>query len=66
MDDELNHKAYEDVLDCKDPSMPDNEEYMQCYNFWRPLQRFPGDDEIPEDALIDDARLMAGDKEEGK
>jgi len=35
---ELNHKAYTDVLDCKDPSMPDNEVYMECYRAWRPLQ----------------------------
>jgi len=33
MNDLLNHKAYEDVLDCKQPSLPDDEEYMECYNF---------------------------------
>ena len=42
--DKLNHRAYEDVLDCKEPSIPDNKEYMRYYNFWRPLQHFPGDD----------------------
>ncbi len=36
--DELNHRAYNDVLDCKEPSMPDNKEYMRYYRFWRPLQ----------------------------
>lgn len=42
----LNHKAYLDVLDCKEPSMPNNKLYMQYYTFWRPLQIFPGDENV--------------------
>ena len=41
--DDLNHEAYMDVLDCREPQMPENEYYMQCYRNWRPLQKFPGD-----------------------
>jgi hypothetical protein len=41
---EKNHQAYMDVLDCLDPSFLDDEEYMQSYNFWRPLQKYPFDD----------------------
>lgn len=44
----LNHLAYMDVLDCRGPSMPDNEVYMECYNFWRPLQKYPDDDFLNE------------------
>ncbi len=43
--DQLNHQAYDDVACCKEPSIPYDEYYMQCYRFWRPLQKFPGDDE---------------------
>jgi len=39
----LNHQAYMDVLDCKEPSIPENEIYMECYDSWRPLQQFPED-----------------------
>ena len=46
MNDQLNSKAYEDVFECKPPSLPDDKEYMECYNFWRPLQKFPGDDDV--------------------
>lgn len=42
--DDLNHQAYNDVLDCLPPSMPDNENYMKYYDFWRPLQKFPDED----------------------
>jgi len=45
MDDRLNHKAYDDVLGCEQPSLPDNEEYMKHYNFWRPFQTYPGDEQ---------------------
>ena len=31
----LNHQAYEDCVDAKEPSMRDNETYMECYRFWR-------------------------------
>jgi len=37
INDELNSLAYNDVLDCNGPSLPGNEEYMQCYRFWYPL-----------------------------
>lgn len=30
----INHQAYNDVSDCKDPSYPD-EYYMECYYFWK-------------------------------
>jgi hypothetical protein len=43
-EEKLNHQAYMDVLDCKDPSMPYNEVYMKYYRSWRPLQKYPGDD----------------------
>ena len=32
---ELNHQAYNDVLDCNDPSYPENEVYMEYYRFWK-------------------------------
>ena len=41
---DLNHLAYMDVLDCKDPQRPEDKEYMDAYHFWRPLQHFPGDE----------------------
>ncbi|MFW6310847.1 MAG: hypothetical protein ACOC1K_01280 [Nanoarchaeota archaeon] len=44
IDEKLNHQAYMDVLDCKPQRYPDDEEYIKHYNFWRPLQKFPGDD----------------------
>lgn len=31
---ELNHQAYIDVFECKDPSYPNNEDYMNSYSFW--------------------------------
>lgn len=46
MNDEKNRQAYMDVLDCLGPRYPDDEEYMECYRFWRPLQRFPGDGDM--------------------
>ena len=30
----LNHKAYMDVLDCQEPTLPHNPIYMQQYSFW--------------------------------
>ena len=29
--------AYDDVLDAEEPTFPDNEEYMECYRFWRSI-----------------------------
>lgn len=34
---EKNNKAYDDVLDCCGPSMPNDPEYMECYYSWFPL-----------------------------
>ena len=31
---EINHQAYKDVLDYKEPTMEYNDYYMQCYRFW--------------------------------
>lgn len=44
INEDLNHQAYIDVLDCKFPKYPEDENYMWYYNFWRPLQKFPDDD----------------------
>ena len=44
MDEVLNSQAYDDVLDCKTPSLPQNKEYMGHYNFWRQFQPFFSDD----------------------
>lgn len=33
--DELNSQAYNDVCESKSPTLPDDEEYMKCYTFWR-------------------------------
>jgi hypothetical protein len=49
--DRLNHQAYMDVLDCKSPSMLDNEAYMFYYRGWRPLQKFPGEEEYWDNTL---------------
>ena len=38
-----NHMAYMDVLECKPPQHPHDEEYMKNYDFWRPLQKFDDD-----------------------
>lgn len=50
---DYNHQAYMDVLDCKPPRYPDNDEYMKCYNFWRPLQKYPGDDRCDDFDMYD-------------
>ena len=39
-----NHMAYMDVLACKPPQHTYDEEYIKCYDWWRPLQKFPDDD----------------------
>lgn len=35
----LNFKAYNDVIEHKDPSFPDNIYYMTCYHFWKSIQK---------------------------
>ena len=30
-------QAYNDVLDCVGPTIPDDAVYMECYRFWYPL-----------------------------
>ena len=37
--DELNNLAYCDVLEDKKASMPDNEYYMKCYDYWNFLKK---------------------------
>jgi hypothetical protein len=34
----LNHRAYADVLERLEPSMPDNAFYMKYYNSWKAIQ----------------------------
>jgi len=41
---ELNHLAYDDVLDGNSPTT-DNEYYMQCYRFWRSISNHPNFDD---------------------
>lgn len=41
--DEKNSIAYDDCCDFNGPSMPYDDEYMKCYNFWRPIAKFPED-----------------------
>ena len=43
-DDQKNSQAYQDCLDCKEPTMPDDPIYMKKYRGWRNLAQFPGDD----------------------
>ena len=31
----LNHQAYEDCVELKEPQLPDNEVYMKFYREWR-------------------------------
>jgi hypothetical protein len=38
-----NSLAYQDCLDLKDPSMPDDPVYMEKYQAWRSLAPFPDD-----------------------
>jgi hypothetical protein len=39
-----NSLAYRDCAEFKEPSMPDDTEYMKKYQGWRNLAQFPGDD----------------------
>jgi acid phosphatase class B len=32
--DQLNHRAYRDVINGKEPFLPDNAYYMENYYFW--------------------------------
>jgi len=41
--DEKKSMAYNDCSNYEGPSMPYDEEYMQRYNFWRPIAKFPLD-----------------------
>ena len=41
---ELNNMAYMDVLECKPPQRSEKE-YIDAFNSWRHLQKYPGDDE---------------------
>lgn len=41
--DEKNSLAYQDCLDCQEPSMPDDKEYMESYVYWRAIAKFPED-----------------------
>lgn len=41
--DEKNSLAYQDCCNCEEPSLPGDDEYMQCYRFWRQIARFPED-----------------------
>ena len=43
--DQKNSMAYDDIVEMNNPSMPEDEEYMSCYYFWRGLAKWPGDDE---------------------
>ena len=42
--DRLNHMAYDDCCEFREPQLPSNETYMECYRFWRQLTRFPEDE----------------------
>lgn len=42
--DQKNHRAYDDVLNGSDPSMPDDPDYMTSYSFWYPLGADAADD----------------------
>ena len=35
----LNSKAYDDVLMMKKPSLPENNYYIECYNFWSSIAK---------------------------
>jgi len=41
--DKINFKAYVDVLEHLEPTMPENELYMQKYKDWRTLADWPED-----------------------
>ena len=41
---EMNHQAYNDVCDCLPPRYPDDPIYMECWEWWRPLQKYPYED----------------------
>ena len=34
INEQKNHQAYIDVLECNGPSMPDDDEYMKLYRLW--------------------------------
>ena len=52
-DDQKNSQAYQDCLDCKEPTMPDDPIYMAKYRGWRNLAKFPGDDyEVEQYAIL--------------
>ncbi len=54
---EKNHQAYSDCCDLLPPTMPHDEEYMECYRGWRNLARFPEDVDCYLD-YSDDDRVM--------
>ncbi len=41
--DEKNSLAYDDCSEFKEPSMPWDEEYMNCYRFWRGVANYQED-----------------------
>lgn len=41
--DQKNSLAYDDCCNFEGPSLPYDEEYMDCYKFWRQIARFPED-----------------------
>ena len=41
--DEKNAQAYEDCALHLPPSLPNDEEYMRLYRFWRGIAKFPED-----------------------
>ena len=41
---EKNSKAYQDVLDCKEPSSPNDPVYMEYFNSWKSLDPSRYDD----------------------
>lgn len=42
---ELNHQAYMDVLDGREPTQKFNDYYMHCYRFWNSISPFYPSDE---------------------
>lgn len=41
--DKKNSQAYRDCSEYLEPTMPDDEEYMKYYTFWRQVAMFPED-----------------------
>lgn len=41
--DEMNERAYMDVLDRKEPTLEHNDVYMKHYRFWREIANWPED-----------------------